>query len=433
MKKILAFALCICVLMGCTACAAKEDAALSAPAVPATTATPTATPEPTPALTPTPTPAPAPTPAPLSTAYYEGDYSGYEPIIPSAAKASSSLEFSGKVYSADYAADGDLDSCWQEAAEGSGVGESLVLEYGSPVSISLLRFRMGFAKNDKLFYMNGRPARVLVEFSDGRSVVCDFPDENRWFTLELSEPVELDWLRLSLLEVYDGEDCQDTCISEIRAYGSCPGAPAETEYSGGLVPSTPNYLVGTTQTDSNGYKQPYAAYIELLETNRWATDFGIDLEDNPSLEGQTLQEYWNMSWEDYLVTLPVQYAVFDTNGDGVDELMVCGDCTIGIIDHCYFFTWNGSDVVYMGKVVMRPDCVYKDGDGFILCYSVSMSCSELGIRFENGSPIEGEWVRYSTEDNRWPSDRGLELVAVCHERNDYPFPYLEPLIELAQQ
>ena len=431
MKKLISVILCIVLLLSLCSCG--KEATASDEGYGTVTVEPV---EPVDTHETEPEPTPEPTPEALSAVSYTGDFSGYRRIMPTAANASSALNFMGKIFFPEYAADGDISTCWQEGAAGAGAGESIMISFGREISADLLRLRLGHAKDDNSYYMNARPASLLIEFSGGESMVYDFPDTNEWHTIELSAAVKCEWVKLTIKSVYGGDEYEDNCIAEIAVYSESPGEGAETGYYGGLAIPVESTQAEATTTENGSAPgsagiEPYVSYISILEDNSWATDFGIDLEDNPSMEGMTIREMWYMSWEDYLVSYPVKYTVFDTNGDGVDELMICGDSTIGIIDHCYFFTWNGTEVVYMGKVCMRPDCVYKDGDGFILIHGVSMNVLECGLRFENGVPIEGEYVNYGAEDNCWPEDRGLELVAVCHERNEYPFPNLVPLMELA--
>ena len=431
MKKILSALLCMALLLGFAACAAKDDSAGAAPATPEP-AQSAETPIPAPAATPETSPEIL-SPAPLSAEQYEGDFSGYKRIIPTAAEASSSLDYFGKIFYPEYAADGDVDTCWQEAGNGNGIGESICLQYEDTVSASLIKFRLGYAKNSDGYYMNARPSRLLVEFSDGRSISCDCPDENDWYTIELSEAVELDCVCFTIEEVYGGDDYLDTCIAEIGLYTEAPGNPPETEYSGGLTPPAQENQSQPPESTATGYKEPYASYIELLENKLWASDFGIDLESSSRMEGKSLQQLWGMSWDEYLDSYPVNYFVHDFNGDGVDELMVTGDCIIGLIEDCYFFGWNGSGVVYLGCVEMTPYSIYKDGDGYVLNFGVTETEWERSLRFEGGVPVAGDWLSYKYDEGLSPSDRGLELVQYAYQLNQFTGePYLEPLYQLGK-
>ncbi len=428
MKRFFSILLCAVLLICVCGCGAVEDPALPVLPPDAGNEEPSAQSAPAPTPEAEPEISEVPMEESLSAARYDGNYSGYERLVPAAARASSSLDYFGKIFYPEYAADGDINTCWQEAGKGNGVDEYIILEYAETVSASLIRFRLGYAKDDNGFYMNGRPSELLIDFSDGQSLSCAFPDDNGWYTVQLSESVELDWVSFTIEAVYGGDDYLDTCIAEICLYTESPGTPPETDYSGGLVP--PDQPAAKPEDTAAADKEHYEAYIELLETGRWTTDFGINLEASSRLEGKTLREFWDMSWEEYIRQYPVNYAIVDFDHDGVDELMICGNCVIGLIEDCYFFDYVDSRVVYMGSVEMTPDAVFHNGDGFVLTYGITMFCAELEISFANGVPVEGGYTSYDYGEQPGPSDRGLALACVCHELNSGVEPYLDPLIAL---
>lgn len=58
-----------------------------------------------------------------------------------------------------------------------------------------------------------------MELSDGRAYVMELDDERSWQGFEFLSPVETEYLRFTILEVYQGSEWEDTAITDIRAYG----------------------------------------------------------------------------------------------------------------------------------------------------------------------------------------------------------------------
>ncbi len=367
---------------------------------------------------PTATPVLPPAPAGAGKQSYDADLPGYAVLNPVYVDASSALNYYGKVFKAEYVSDGDIATCWQEAAAGNGIGEYLTMDFGQTVSTSLIRFRIGYAKDDTGYYMNNRPSSLWIEFSDGQCISCAIPDENDWYTMYLPDPVYFDWVRFTIDDVYGGDEYPDTCISEIVIYTEGADGP--------LTPQQPADL------PSVYYKEPYASYIRLLETNCWATDFGIDLNDSSRLEGFSVYDFWDGGWNEYLDEYPVNYFVCDLTGDGVDELVITGNCMIGYIEDCFFFSYRNSQPVYLGSVEMTPGAIFRDEAGFILHDGATDTAWEARLSFNNGVPEIGQLQYFHYEDPN-PIERGLETVQYCFERNaGLTKPYLDPLYELGR-
>lgn len=154
---------------------------------------------------------------PLTLSICYDDLSNYEKLNFSGAKATSELIYSGELFRAVYAIDGDLDSTWQEGAEGLGIGESLTLYFPSEEAVNIIEIYPGFISSDYVFENNGRPKSLKFEFSDGSSCTFDFEDKRGGVVLKLSETVITDSICITILDAYDAP-WEDTAIAEVVAY-----------------------------------------------------------------------------------------------------------------------------------------------------------------------------------------------------------------------
>lgn len=180
-----------------------------------------ATPAPAPVPTLVPTPVPTPEPAPELTARVSSSTGNYDRLDLLSAYASSELysDDTRKTYYAVNAVDGDDSTCWQEGADGTGIGEYIEVYLFQEVKITALTFRMGYAAQQTYYEHNGRPSMIEIRFSDGQSVICSFPDENAEFVVSLSHAVAADSFTVTILDIYEGSLHEDTCITEISAIG----------------------------------------------------------------------------------------------------------------------------------------------------------------------------------------------------------------------
>jgi hypothetical protein len=113
------------------------------------------------------------------------------------------------------AIDGDIGTAWVEGVEGDGVGEWLTLELGIPTIVRNVALLPGYCASPEVRRANGRPSRVRFEFSDGTSLDGELEDFPAARVFWLDEPRTLDWLRMTLLDVYPGERWHDTAVSEL--------------------------------------------------------------------------------------------------------------------------------------------------------------------------------------------------------------------------
>lgn len=107
-------------------------------------------------------------------------------------------------YDPEKAVDGQTDTAWN--VDGSGVGESITLDYDEPVTVSRIGIVPGYDKVDPSsgtyrFYQLYVIERAEIEFSDGSTVEANFDrDPSMQFT-EVPE-TETDSIKITILESY---------------------------------------------------------------------------------------------------------------------------------------------------------------------------------------------------------------------------------------
>lgn len=128
--------------------------------------------------------------------------------------------------SASAMVDGDLETSWQEGADGDGLGESAMLDFGREVEVQMVEMYLGNWRSDDWFYRNNVPSEVdlyCYGAQDGTFETITVANENYGRTVcwvEFSHPIPLRYLEVYINEVYQGNQYDDTCIAEIVVYGA---------------------------------------------------------------------------------------------------------------------------------------------------------------------------------------------------------------------
>lgn len=113
--------------------------------------------------------------------------------------------------------DGDDKTNWQEGVDGPGIGEYVYYTFDREYMVSALTFHLGNWKESKYFYGNNRPKTLVIAMGD-ESWVVEFPDAWEEYGIEFSAPVKADDLRLTISEVYQGTDWDDTPITDVNVW-----------------------------------------------------------------------------------------------------------------------------------------------------------------------------------------------------------------------
>ncbi len=162
--------------------------------------------------------------------YYEEDELEYEWMLGNldgnnrikftGASASSTLKEGDITFHAKYAIDNKkkYQRPWVEGVRGSGIGESLTLYFDDEYVIGGLTFRLGYARDQARYKKNNRPSELLLSFSDGSYVDCWFDDINAEQSIVIPDLVCTSYVKITILDVYRGTQCDDTCIYQVKAY-----------------------------------------------------------------------------------------------------------------------------------------------------------------------------------------------------------------------
>jgi hypothetical protein len=121
------------------------------------------------------------------------------------------------------AINGLLESPWCEGADGSGVGQWLMLEFLAPLEVAYISIDVGYDHNDDIFFKNNRIKKARLIFSDGTELPWEFEDERGLQLVPLAcapgPCMQTTLVKLVIDEVYPGTLYDDACIAEIEVWG----------------------------------------------------------------------------------------------------------------------------------------------------------------------------------------------------------------------
>jgi hypothetical protein len=142
-----------------------------------------------------------------------------EALAPTESRASSLLPPDGRItYGPENLTDGDLTTAWNEAAEGTGVGEWVQFYFSPAVKLERIEIANGYQKDDRRFEGNVRVRVLRLEYSNGDSHLVELFDEQGFQSVE---PLKrsFDWLRLTIVSVYPDSTWKDAALTEVRFFG----------------------------------------------------------------------------------------------------------------------------------------------------------------------------------------------------------------------
>ena len=145
------------------------------------------------------------------------DLSQYNKLTPAGVTGDSEMHSENYDYGPEQAADGDIESSWQEGESGLGEGKSLKINLDGSHKIRYIVLYLGNWRSDEMWGYNARPHELTLQIGDVQKDV-EFTDEKKKFCLSLETPINGDSVSITLKSVYKGTRWEDTCISEIELY-----------------------------------------------------------------------------------------------------------------------------------------------------------------------------------------------------------------------
>jgi hypothetical protein len=163
-----------------------------------------------------PTPTAAPTPTPIAE---ERDLTSLARANASSILPEEDIPGLGLVrYDPVKAIDGDPATSWVEGVTGAGIGEQLTLTFPRPIVITRFGIRVGFDRDDNIFYKNHRVHRARLLFSGGVSQDVQFQDRRGIQYLSIAS-VATTSIVIVIEDVYPGSTYDDTPIAEVEVWG----------------------------------------------------------------------------------------------------------------------------------------------------------------------------------------------------------------------
>ncbi len=111
--------------------------------------------------------------------------------------------------------DGKPATAWVENHPESGLGESVMLDFGRDRLISGFDIMNGYSKDERTWANNSRVRGATVTLSDGRSFAIELPDVRDLNRFEFSRPLRTGSIAIRVDSVYRGAKFADTAISEL--------------------------------------------------------------------------------------------------------------------------------------------------------------------------------------------------------------------------
>ena len=81
--------------------------------------------------------------------------------------------------------------------------------------IKKIQIFAGNGQSDELYYDNNRVKEMRLEFSNGKSFNVKLADKKEMQGISI-EPIETEFIRFVIIDIYKGNKYNDTCISELK-------------------------------------------------------------------------------------------------------------------------------------------------------------------------------------------------------------------------
>ena len=193
-------------------------------------------------------------------------------IYPDRIQASSTLYEEGYDHGSYNLVDWDYSTAWVEAADGNGIGEYVDYFFPTGTIITAVSVLPGYCKSDYAFYNNSAPGEISVQSGTASEIVFLWDLANNYSEVrnpllyELPHPIICDGtLRFTIKDIRSGSKYQDTCISEIHAYGQ-KAAGTSVMYGqadSNMPASRLSAYAYRVYNRISGYNDPSVPYVSL--------------------------------------------------------------------------------------------------------------------------------------------------------------------------
>lgn len=146
----------------------------------------------------------------------------FETCFPVFERAEATAQLSGEAasFEAGNVLDADAASCWSYN-EGRDPHSCIALYCDAPQQVRALSLQPQDARNAEAALGNNRVKTLRITLSDGYTVTAEIPELSSceaWHTLAFEGVHTVDWVELQVLEVYPGQQYDDTCISAVMLH-----------------------------------------------------------------------------------------------------------------------------------------------------------------------------------------------------------------------
>ena len=285
-------------------------------------------------------------------------------------------QFDGKyLYPPINILDGDFNSTWCEADQkGSGIGESITVEFSEPVSFDEIQLVNGFASKDYYKKNNRVKSIVLTQvakrhFQQKEYTLLD--DKPTWQSINFALPQTAQTITIKITDVYRGSKYDDTCLDDIRLL-----------YKGKVIPFSGVKELKKVQEENSKL---------MLKSNK--ADF----------EKQFFALFYGGNRMYLKSQIDNSVIVISRDGDRYID---------NILEHCGVFIKNGSksEIVKQMKDTGNAYVVYRDGE--VEDFYLKAGTDEYSDRFKtyldngvaHGDYLLLGWDSYNYDRTRWSVD-----------------------------
>jgi hypothetical protein len=137
---------------------------------------------------------------------------------PRAATESSALKATNSGnYRATNLLDGNLETAWNEGADGPGLGEWVEFQFTLPLTLVRIELANGYQLDEGRFHSSARIKTVQLEYSDGETQLVDLLDTQEYQSINTLS-IRTEWIRMTIVSVHPSYMWADASLSEVRFY-----------------------------------------------------------------------------------------------------------------------------------------------------------------------------------------------------------------------